>query len=153
MRVALLSLLALAVVGCSIEQQATDVAPSPAQTSGATSQVQTESKPVQATAAHTQDAIAAELALRSMDVPIYADAKVDSTQHSSTDPQATNAVFQTSASVKQVEYFYNSYPELKAQTANGTTVFSGKLKGIAVVIEIRANKSGTEIIAQGGPEP
>ena len=87
-----------------------------------------------------------------MGVPIYADAKVDATQHSSTDPMATNAVFQTSATVKQVEYFYNSYPELKSQTANGSTVFSGKLKGISVVIEIRPNKGGTEIIVQGSPK-
>ena len=90
----------------------------------------------------------AEKALRSMGVPIYPDAKVNSSEHFSTDAQETNAVFVTSATVKQVEYFYNGYPELKSQTANGSTVFTGSINKVPMVIEVRAKEGKTEIVAQ-----
>lgn len=137
---------AVLIAGCSNDNGSNDATANNAPAAPAAAN---NSKPVEATAQQQQDASAAEQALRAMGVPIYADAKVDATQHSSSDPQAVNAVFTTSATTKQVEYFYNGYPELKSQSANGSTVFSGNLNGTQVLIEIRPNKGGTEITAQG----
>ena len=147
MRFALiLVMLAILLVGCSNDTVTSGIKPDDAQPTAGAANNQSSTQP---TAQQQQDANAAEQSLRSMGVPIYADAKVDATQHASTDPNAVNAVFTTTATTKQVEYFYNSYPELKSQNANGSTVFSGNLNGTQVVIEIRPGKTGTEIVAQG----
>ncbi len=140
-----LVMLAILLIGCSNDEVTSSLKPDEGQPTAPA----TNNQPAQPTAQQQQDASAAEQALRSMGVPIYADAKVDPTQHSSSDPQAVNAVFTTTATTKQVEYFYNGYPELKSQSANGSTVFSGNLNGTQVVIEVRPGKSGTEIVAQG----
>lgn len=145
MKFAALLLSALLIVaGCAKESSINDSSADNA----ATAPVATITQAAQPTAQQQQDASAAEQALRSMGVPMYADAKVDATQHSSTDPNAVNAVFTTTATTKQVEYFYNGYPELKSQAINGMTVFSGKLNGVQMVITVRPGKSGTEILAQ-----
>ena len=96
----------------------------------------------------TQDPVGAEQTLRTLGVPIYHDATIDTAQHATSDEQGANAVFTTSATVKQVEYFYQSYPELKMTKANGSTLFSGSLNGVPVTLEVRPNKGKTEIIAQ-----
>ena len=139
-----LLIVSIFVIGCSNDSAKDDTAVNNSSPTAAAS----NNQPAQPTSQQQQDASAAEQALRSMGVPIYADAKVDPTQHSSSDPQAVNAVFTTTATTKQVEYFYNSYPELKSQSANGSTVFSGSLNGVPMVIEIRPNKGGTQITAQ-----
>lgn len=104
--------------------------------------------PASPSAEMRQRAEASEKALKDLGVPIYAGAVVDPSQHSS-DTGTVNAVFTTSATTKQVEYFYESYPELKRQVANGSTLFSGELNHVPVAIEIRSNKGITEITAQG----
>lgn len=104
--------------------------------------------PASPSAEMRQQAEASEKALKDLGVPIYAGAVVDPSQHSS-DTGTVNAVFTTSATTKQVEYFYESYPELKRQVANGSTLFSGELNHVPVAIEIRSSKGVTEITVQG----
>jgi hypothetical protein len=119
--VALSLVCVLAVLGCSATSEedagpAGGPPPAPPVTTAATPTDQ-----------QRQDAAAAEASLHSLGVPIYAGATVDATQHCSADPGASNAVFTTPATPKQVEYFYDSFPELKPQSANGSTVYSGNL--------------------------
>jgi hypothetical protein len=133
----------LCLLGCSSSSDTGDSAV----VNGAKSQSNTQAPP-QATADQQQQASAAQQMLVSLGVPLYPGATVDATQHSSSDPQSVNAVFTTSATTKQVDYFYEGYPELKSQSTNGSTVFAGSLNKVPVVIEVRAAKGQTEIVAQ-----
>jgi len=145
MKAATLSIFATVLIcGCASSPES-DTSPAPTPTPPVT----TTTAAAQPTDQQKQDAAAAEASLHTLGVPIYAGAVVDASQHASADPSATNAVFTTPATMKQVEYFYNSFPELKSQTANGSTVFSGTMNKVPMVIEIRAKDGKTEITAQG----
>jgi hypothetical protein len=141
--IALLSV--LFVAGCKKDAESDTTPPQPAAT------VAPKAAPAASASSKEgiQDPVGAEQSLRMMAVPIYPDAKIDTTQHSLSEENSANAVFTTSATTKQVDYFYNGYAELKSRSANGSTVFSGTINGVHMVIEIRPSGGKTQIILQG----